>query len=186
MLEPADQLRASSENARVQFRIGVGQPRGEELVVIADSERSIRQSDQVEVEIVPEQDRRIRGGVQPSRIGHVRVPPLEAVLWRENRERVESGAEARTTPGARLPGRTKALRSRSPGWSRSPEREAMSPGGDRRPLPDIALPRSHRARVSRRSILFRGAAPTRRRFLADAAPHRDRSPLVVRRATDHG
>ena len=64
-------------------------PGGKELVLVAESERSIRQPDQVEVEVVPEEDRRIRGGVKPSRIGHVRVPPLEVVLWREDRERVE-------------------------------------------------------------------------------------------------
>ena len=59
-LEPADQLRAGSENARVQLRIGVGQARGKEFVLVAESERSIRQPDQIEVEVVPEEDRRIR------------------------------------------------------------------------------------------------------------------------------
>src|SRR5688500_18043442 len=88
-LEPADQLRAGPENGRMQFRIGVSQPGGEELLLVADSERSIRQPDQIEVEVVPEQDRRIRGGVEPNRMGYVRVPPLEAALWREDRERVE-------------------------------------------------------------------------------------------------
>jgi hypothetical protein len=41
VLESPDQLRARPDNTRVQFRIGVGQPRGEELVVILDTERSI-------------------------------------------------------------------------------------------------------------------------------------------------
>jgi hypothetical protein len=41
VLESPDQLKPRPDNTRVQFRIGVGQPGGEELVVILDTERSI-------------------------------------------------------------------------------------------------------------------------------------------------
>src|SRR5215217_3445398 len=88
-LELPDEFRASPKNAGVQLRIGVSQPGGEELVVVVDRERSIRQPHQIKVEVVPEQDWWIRGGVQPSRMGHVRVPPFEMARRREDRERVE-------------------------------------------------------------------------------------------------
>src|SRR5215208_5651030 len=96
------------------------------------------------------------------------------------------GAGVRTTPRSRLPGRMKALQPRSCDWSRSPGREAMSPGGGRRLRPDIEPPVSHRERVLRWPMLILGAAPTTRWILADGAPDLDRSPLVIRRAADHG
>src|SRR5215212_7484996 len=80
--EPSDQFSARAKNAQVQFRIGVSQPGGEELVVVVDRERTIRRPDQVNVEVVPKQDRRISCGVESRRIGYVRVPPFQVIFWR--------------------------------------------------------------------------------------------------------
>src|SRR5215207_3326740 len=95
------------------------------------------------------------------------------------------GRAARTIPGGNLRGKTKALRFRPSGWSRSPARASMSPHGGRQPRHDTELPRSHLGRVSRWSGPHRGGATSTWWSLADAAPDLDRSRLAFRRAADH-
>ena len=136
---------------------------------------------QIEEEVVPDQDRRILGDVEPSRMRHVRVPPLELVLGEKT---------ANALNGCR--GENHSRRA-SPGQNESPPSSIVR-------LVQVACTRIHESwrwpttsprypcclgAIGREfhdgQFCFRGAATTTRQLLADAAPDLDQSRLTLRR-----